>query len=170
MQWCTLNEWWIDSTITTAKEHEHFILFLRLSRVSFFSTFSWEVFILQLSKFIILIVKGQSKHFYIHFWWIRSIHFSSKDKRDASYEERNGWKDVRLPAESAFQPLMLFLAKVIFTICTLAWRENNVSRQQKCVNSRYEKNWKYQNTIVIDNTEIIISHFFVFPYNNYFNC
>ena len=73
-----------------------------------------------------------NKHFDVHFWRIRSVHFPSKDGKGGTHEGRNAWQSVYFPPEAAFQPLMLFGARVPFRICTLTWRANNyVSREGK---------------------------------------
>ena len=77
---------------------------------------------------------------------------------DASSEDRKGWEGVNLPPGSAFQPFILFSARVLFPICTLTWRANNyVSRQRKSMSRRGEST---EDTIVVANTEIRFSHFF----------
>ena len=64
-------------------------------------------------------------HFDVNFWRIRSVHFPSKEGKDASYEWRNEWKGVYFPSESAYQPLMFSFMKTFFPIFTLTWRVNN---------------------------------------------
>ena len=39
-----------------------------------------------------------NKHFDVHLWRIRIVHFLSKDGEDASYEGRDGWKSCLFPA------------------------------------------------------------------------
>ena len=39
-----------------------------------------------------------NKHFDVHLWRIRTVHFLSKDGKGASYEGRVGWKGCLFPA------------------------------------------------------------------------
>ena len=47
-----------------------------------------------------------NKHFYVHFRRSGSVHFPSKDGKDASYEEGNGWKGCLFPAKAGIFSLM----------------------------------------------------------------
>ena len=73
-----------------------------------------------------------NNHFDVHFRRIGPVPFLSKDGKDAVREGRNGWKGVYFPPESASFPLIIYIIKVLFPICTLIWRVNiYVSRQGK---------------------------------------
>ena len=72
-------------------------------------------------------------------WWIRLVHFESKNEKNAAYEARNGWKGVYFPPESAFFVFMVYMIKTLFPICTLTWRVNNyVCRWGRGINNRNE--------------------------------
>ena len=102
-----------------------------------------------------------NKHFDIHFWRIRSIHFPSKDRKDASYEGGNGWKVVYFPPNLAFQPLMFYFVRVLFPIFTLTWRVNSyASRQGKGIN---ERNQSIKTQLLLILLTIIFSWFSLFP-------
>ena len=108
-----------------------------------------------------------NKHFDMRFWWIRSVCFPWEDRKGASYDIGKGWKGVHFPPELAFQPLILYFLSVSFPICNLTWRGNNyVYRQGRGINRRIEST---KQTIVIDNTEIILSHS-LFSLRQLFNC
>ena len=75
---------------------------------------------------------------------------------DAFHEGKIGLKRVQTPPDLAFQPLMLFVARALSPICTLTRLANTyVSRQGKGIYRRHEC---AKNTVVVANTEIIISH------------
>ena len=98
------------------------------------------------------------KHFDIHFWLIRSVLFPSKYWKDAYHGGRNGRKDISIPPESAFQPLMLLFVRVIWPLFILTWRVNNYfSREGKGI---YRRNESTEGQLLLILLTIIVSRFF----------
>ena len=90
-----------------------------------------EISLIFCLRFYLLCRRGYN-HFDVHFRRIGPYIFLSKDGEDAVREGRNERKDVYVPPESAFFPLINNMIKILFPICTLIWRVNNyVSRQGK---------------------------------------
>ena len=117
------------------KKLGNFILFAAhsLSHVSFCQYFEWKNLIFQTWKCKILIVREfwrGKKHIDRSFRRISSVHYPSRDGKDASYEGWIAWKGVYLPPESVSHPLMLFGARVLFPFCALTWRAYNIVSSQ----------------------------------------
>ena len=77
-----------------------------------------------------LLCRRENNHFDVHFRWIGSYLFLSKDGKEAVREGKNERKGVFFPPESGSLPSINNMIEVLFPICTLIWRVNNyVSRQ-----------------------------------------
>ena len=78
---------WNDCYYHKGKKHE--CLFFKVSLFFICLVFWLKIFFFQLWKYTILIVNKMrcgNKHFDVHFWRIRSLHFPWDHGRDASYE------------------------------------------------------------------------------------
>ena len=61
----------------------------------------WKTFLIFCLYQYVLCRRG-NKHFDVQLWLIMPVHFLSKDGKDAAYEEKNWWKSVYFPLDSAF--------------------------------------------------------------------
>ena len=82
-----------------------------------------------------------NKHFDLHFWRIRPVHFPSNDGKEAAYESK-GMERCLFPARIGIFSFILDMIKVLVPISTLTWRSNNyVSRHGKGINRRNESSF-----------------------------
>ena len=97
--------------------------------MNFLKNFQFRNILLICCLYYFLLCQRVNRHFDVHFRRNRPATFPSKICNDAACEGRNGWKSV-----FSGQSLNFFFVddifKVLFSICTLAWRVNNYAYRQ----------------------------------------